>query len=195
MLTPVPDACSNSRLTAAEQILLAQLRAGDRSVAQTLLRPLLPSLLGLSRRLVADKHWAEDLVQETLVRALQGLPGFAGRSSLRTWVLRILARLASEPQRWRRRERARPLADVDVPDALGPAPDVPARERELHERLAEAMERLTLRQRTALHLRASEGLDYAAIAAVLGCAPGAARMLVLAARRRIRERMGGHLLP
>jgi RNA polymerase sigma-70 factor (ECF subfamily) len=195
MLTPVPDASPNSRLTPAEQELLARLRAGDRSVAQTLLRPLLPSLLGLSRRLVGDAHWAEDLVQETLVRAFRGLPDFAGRSSLRTWVLRILVRLASEPHRWRQREPARPLADLEIPDTLGPAPDASARERELHERLAEAMERLTPRQRTALHLRASEGLDYAAIAEVLGNSPAAARMLVLAARQRIRERMGRHLLP
>jgi DNA-directed RNA polymerase specialized sigma24 family protein len=57
------------------------------------------------------------------------------------------------------------------------------------------MERLTTRQRTALHLRAVEGLDYRAISQVLGGSDAASRMLVLAARRQILRRMGGHLLP
>jgi RNA polymerase sigma-70 factor (ECF subfamily) len=82
-----------------------------------------------------------------------------------------------------------------VPDHLGPTPEQPALQRELRDRLAEAFERLTPRQRTALHLRATEGLDYADIARTMGCRPGAARMLVLAARRRVLERMGGYLAP
>jgi len=195
MLPPLPDSRETSRLTADQQALLARLRAGDRSAFQTLLRPQLPSLLALSRRLVGDQHWAEDLVQETLVRALRGLPRFEGRSSLRTWLLRILVRLASEPERWRRRERALPLGDLEIPDHLGSGPDLPARERELRERLAEAMERLTTRQRTALHLRAAEGLDYATIATIMSCTPAAARMLVMDARRKVRARLGRHLLP
>ena len=76
-----------------------------------------------------------------------------------------------------------------------PSPEQPALQRELHDRLDEAMERLTPRQKTALHLRASEGMDYAAIAAVMGGSAGAARMLVLAARRRIQDRMGRYLAP
>ena len=57
------------------------------------------------------------------------------------------------------------------------------------------MERLTLRQRTALHLRAVEGLDYEAIGAVLTCSAVAARMHVLEARRKVMARLQEHLEP
>ena len=63
------------------------------------------------------------------------------------------------------------------------------------EGIDEAMERLTTRQRTALHLRAAEGLDYATIGNVLGCTPVAARMHVLAARRHVLARLQEHLEP
>ena len=63
------------------------------------------------------------------------------------------------------------------------------------DRIEEAMERLTNRQRTALHLRAAEGMDYAAISTVLGCSSPAARMHVLEARRKILDRVKEHLDP
>lgn len=176
--------------------LLARLRTGDRAAFQTLLRPLLPGLLGLAQRLCGDPDWAEDLVQETLFRAYQGIHGFRGDSSLRTWLFRIQVRLSTRPQQWQKREPAAcGLAGVKVPDHLGTGPEDACRERELRDRLEEAIERLTTRQRTALHLRAVEGLDYNGIADILGSSAAAARMLVLAAREQIMRRMGRHLAP
>ncbi len=178
-----------------ELALLQRSQTGDTAAFQELLRPHLGSLLALGRRLTGDHQWGEDLTQETLVRALRGIGQFRGEASFRTWLFRIQVRLASEPARWRRRDRATPLAHIEVPDHLGAAPDEPAVMRELHDRIEEAMERLPARQRTALHLRAFEGLDYEAIASALQCSTGAARMLVLEARRRIMTRMGRHLAP
>lgn len=177
-----------------EQDLLARASNGDPVAFQTLLRPHLPALLGLARRCCSDPHWAEDLVQEVLLRAFRALPSFRGEAGLRTWLFRILVRLAGEPERWRRGTPALPL-DVDVPDTLPDAAVQGAMTRELQARLAEAMERLTKLQRTALHLRASEGLDYRAIAAVLGVTDVAARMHVLAARRKVMERLQEYLEP
>jgi RNA polymerase sigma-70 factor (ECF subfamily) len=178
-----------------ERDLLARVRAGDASAFQALVWPHLTSLLALARRLTGDRQWGEDLTQETLVRAYRGLAAFRGESSLLTWLMRIQIRLAKEPGRWCRRERASHVTDLDVPDHLAAPPDQPALQRELRDRLEEAMERCTPRQRTALHLRAAEGLDYAAIATAMECTPAAARMLVLAARQRVLERMGRYLAP
>ena len=124
----------------------------------------------------------------------RGLPGFRGDASLRTWLFRIVMRLAAEPARPARRSGAVAL-DPEIPDTIGPAPDAAVLGRELRDRLEEAMERLPTRQRSALHLRAAEGLDYERIGRVLECSAGAARMLVLEARRRIIARMGGYLDP
>lgn len=178
----------------AERLWLSRCQAGDPAAFQPLVHPHLPGLLALARRQCRDPHWAEDLVQETLVRAFRALPGFRGESALRTWLFRILIRLAAEPQRWRRGGTTEPL-DVDVPDRLDAPMVHDAMARELQDRLDEAMERLTFRQRTALHLRAVEGMDYAAIAEVLACSQVAARMHVLEARRRVMQRMKEHLDP
>jgi RNA polymerase sigma-70 factor (ECF subfamily) len=180
--------------SALEQHWLGRCQAGDGTAFQPLMRPHLAGLLALARRHCRDPHWAEDLVQETLVRAFRGLPGFRGDSALRTWLFRILVRLAADPARWRRVDAAQPL-EVDVPDHLDAPAEHSAMARELQDRLDEAMERLTPRQRTALHLRAVEGMDYVGIGAVLACTPVAARMQVLAARRRVLHRVREHLDP
>lgn len=190
----VGERVRTTRPTDDERRWLDRCRAGDTSAFQPLVHPYLPGLLALARRQCRDPHWAEDLVQETLVRAFRGLPGFRGDAALRTWLFRILVRLAAEPQRWRRGSAAAPL-EIDVPDHLDAPMVHDAMARELRQRLDEAMERLTARQRTALHLRAAEGMDYAAIAAVLGCSAVAARMHVLEARRHVLQRVKEHLDP
>lgn len=177
-----------------ERRWLRAFQQGDRAAFQPLVRPHLPALLALARRHCRDAHWADDLVQETLVRAFRGLGGFRGDAALRTWLFRILVRLAAEPARWQRRDAAAPL-EIDVPDHFEEQALHGAIERELTERLEAALERLPPRQRTALHLRAVEGMDYAAVAAVLECSPAAARMLVLEARRKVLARLGEHLEP
>lgn len=184
-----------SQVTDSERHWLALCQAGDPAAFQPLLRPHLAGLLALARRHCRDPHWAEDLVQETLVRAFRALPGFRGDSALRTWLFRILVRLAAEPQRWRHGEPSVSIGELDVPDRLGPVAEHDAMARELQHRLDEAMERLTVRQRTALHLRAVEGLDYAAIAAIMQCTAVAARMHVLEARRKVMARVQEHLDP
>ncbi len=182
-------------LNSTEREGLRRFRAGEPSAFQGLVRPHLQGLLALARRQTADDHWAEDLVQEVLVRAYGGLADFRGDSSLGTWLFRILVRLGAEPERWQRRERAGSLETLEIPDTLDSLPDRDALNRELRHRIDEAMERLSPRQRTALHLRAVEGMDYAAIAAILESSNAAARMLVLAARRRVLDRLRGYLQP
>ena len=135
-------------------------------------------------------------MQEVLIRVYRGLDDFRGESSLRTWMLRIVTRVAADlPRRRSRTPAGSHDAVVDVPDGLAHEPIDTASARELHDRLDEALERLPGRQRAALHLRAFEGLDYAGIADTLECSAGAARMLVLEARKRVAARMGRYLEP
>jgi RNA polymerase sigma-70 factor (ECF subfamily) len=177
-----------------ERRWLDAFRNGDRAAFQALLGPHLGPLFSLARRQTRDSHHAEDLMQEVLVRAVLGLTSFRGDSALRTWLFKIMVRLATEPERWSRAAPPPPL-EIDVPDQWLEPPDQGAMSRELGQRLDEAMERLPARQRTALHLRAVAGMDYAAVAEVLECSPGAARMLVLEARRKVMERLQEHLDP
>lgn len=177
-----------------ERELIARFVGGERDVFRVLIRSHIEALRALARRAVGDVHAADDVVQEALIRAARGLAEFRGDSSVRTWLFTICVRVASEPRRWRGDRRGESLRQ-DVPDTLGPTPEAAALARELRDRLEEAMERLPMRQRTALHLRAAEGLGYEHIAAVLECSAAAARMLVLEARRKVLARMGRYLEP
>lgn len=64
-------------------------RAGDETAFATLVAPHRRELTALCYRMSGSIHDAEDLVQDALLRAWKGLPGFAGESSLRTWLYRI----------------------------------------------------------------------------------------------------------
>jgi len=81
------------------------------------------------------------------------------------------------------------LSDL-VPDHLEGDPVEKATTRDLLRRVEEALERLPVRQRTALHLRAVEGWGYAEIARALETSEGASRNAVMDARRKLRQRMG-----
>ncbi len=165
-------------------------RAGDRQAFDRLVRPLMGNLLALCRRLGASS--AEELLQDGLIRTHRGLGSFRGDCSFRSWVVGILYRLSREPRRY---GGPRPLpgqvelSDL-VPDHLEGDPVEKATTRDLLRRVEEALERLPVRQRTALHLRAVEGWGYAEIARALETSEGASRNAVMDARRKLRQRMG-----
>jgi RNA polymerase sigma-70 factor (ECF subfamily) len=73
---------------------------------EALAREYSPQLLRFLRRQIGDAAAAEDLLQETLLRIARGLAGFAGRSSLKTWVFAIASNVVGDylraPSRWRR---------------------------------------------------------------------------------------------
>lgn len=191
----MPDFTAPQAPSTEERVALAAARAGDPAALHALLRRHVGPLLALARRCSrGDRHRAEDLTQETLLAACRGLDGFRGEASVRTWLFRILIRLSADPVRVHGRQvPASCMEPTEIPDSVGAEPCHRSLARELRERIDEAMERLPSRQRTALHLRAAEGMGYEAIAAVLGVREGAARMLVLAARRTVRERLGSYL--
>ena len=74
--------------------LVAALRAGDETAFMMLAERYQPSMLRIARMYVSTRAVAEEVVQEAWVGVLKGLDGFEGRSSLRTWIFRILVNTA-----------------------------------------------------------------------------------------------------
>jgi RNA polymerase sigma-70 factor (ECF subfamily) len=111
--------------------LVERLRAGDEATFMALVDRLQPSMLRVARMYVSTAAVAEEVVQETWLGVLRGLDSFQGRSSLRTWIFRILTNIAKT--RGQREGRSLPFAslagdDLDAPavdpdrfDAVGPS--------------------------------------------------------------------------
>src|SRR4051794_21767064 len=88
--------------------LLRRLRARDQQAFADLVREWSPSMLRLARMYVSSRAVAEEVVQEAWLGVLQGIDRFEGRSSLKTWVFRILVNRAMT--RGSREARSVPLA-------------------------------------------------------------------------------------
>jgi RNA polymerase sigma-70 factor, ECF subfamily len=101
--------------------LVARLRAGDESAFMALVELLQPSMLRVARMYVSTAAVAEEVVQETWLGVLRGLDRFQGRSSLRTWIFRILTNIAKT--RGQREGRSLPFASLAGDDLDAPAVD------------------------------------------------------------------------
>src|SRR6476659_8122110 len=105
-----------------EQRLVESLRAGDESAFETLIARYHNQLLRLAMFYVPSQAVAEDVVQETWLGVLQGLDRFEGRSSLKTWIFRILTNRAKT--RGQRERRSIPFSALADRESEGSEPAV-----------------------------------------------------------------------
>jgi RNA polymerase sigma-70 factor (ECF subfamily) len=101
--------------------LVERLRAGDEAAFMAIVDRLQPSMLRIARMYVSTAAVAEEVVQETWLGVLRGLGSFQGRSSLRTWIFRILTNIAKT--RGQREGRSVPFASLAGDDLDAPAVD------------------------------------------------------------------------
>ncbi|HYT09376.1 MAG TPA: sigma-70 family RNA polymerase sigma factor [Mycobacteriales bacterium] len=175
--------------TVQDEVTRAALAAagGDRAAAARFVRATQADVRRLCVHL-GDPGEADDLVQETYLRAFRALPAFAGRSTARTWLLAIARRACADAVRERRR---RPRVDpaAEVPDVPTPGPD-------LGEGVAlrRAVAGLDPDRREAFVLTQLVGLTYPEAAEVCGCPVGTIRSRVARARddlvTSVREQRG-----
>lgn len=110
-----------SVLSAADRALLERLRAGDEDAFMELVDALTPSMVRVARMYVSSLAVAEDVVADAWLGVLKGLDRFEGRSSLRTWILRIVTNIAKT--RGVREGRSLPFASLAGDDLDAPAFD------------------------------------------------------------------------
>jgi len=177
-----------------QQQLLHAARNGDEAAFRRLIEPHRAELHARCQRMLGSSHDADDALQDTLLRAWRGLPGFDGRGSLRPWLHRI-ARNACIDAIKRRSNGAAPVAigpdeaEVAEPDGvLSPAARYEQRET-VELAVAAALQHLPAGQRAALVL--SDVLDFSAreAADVLETTPTSVYSALQRARKGVVERL------
>jgi RNA polymerase sigma-70 factor (ECF subfamily) len=138
--------------------------------------------------LAGNAHDAEDLAQETFLRALRNLGSFTPGSNMRSWLLRIATNAFYDVQRQRKRRRTESLAE-ELPDRSTPV----GRGLEVAEQadlVRLAMQHLSETTRTVFHLRATEDLPFREIGSLLGLSEEAARWHMHQARVTLLKKLG-----
>ena len=165
--------------------LIARWRDGDERAATRLVARHAPALARFAAASGAGAD-AEELVQDTFVRAFGSLDTFRGESSLRTWLFTIERRLLLDRRRAdRRRGDDVELDEGDLTTAEDPLAALIAGESQ--DRLRVAVGRLSPTQREVFVLRVGEGLSYREIASAVDTTEGAARVHYHNAMRAIKE--------
>lgn len=201
------DAVDGARKAAApsalrDEQLVQKLLDGDEASFRGLVTRLQPLLLRLARTYVRSEAIAEEVVQDTWLAVLEGLPGFAGRSSLKTWVVHILINRART--RGAREARVVPLSslaknDDVVPSAdhfnesggwqSAPEPISPERlldSKETRARVDAAIAALPEQQRLVIELRDVAGLESEEVCELLKLSANNQRVLLHRARDKVR---------
>ena len=137
---------------------------------------------------LGERDAADEVVQDTFVRAFASLENFRGDSSLRTWLFTIARRLVVDRRRaFRRRREVGNLEDVDAATEYTALDGLIASEAQ--RKVWGAVGKLSPTQREVFLLRVNEGLSYKEIAEVAGTTEGAARVHYHNALRTVKENL------
>ncbi len=195
---------------AADRRLIARLRDGDEAAFAELVDMYHASMLRLARSFVSDRAVAEEVVQETWLGVIRGIDRFEGRSSLKTWLFRILTNTAKK--RGVRERRSVPFSSLAGPDdeaavdadrflpeghqwaghwaapppSWGPAPEERLLAGEARAVIDDAVAQLPEMQRQVITLRDIDGWSSKEVCDVLDLSEVNQRVLLHRARSKVR---------
>jgi RNA polymerase sigma-70 factor (ECF subfamily) len=200
-----------------EADLLARLRAGDERAFETLVMRHHRTMLAVARQYVSTRAVAEEVVQEAWLGVIKGLDRFEGRSSLSTWILRILVNIAKTrgvrearsvpyaalagpddetsvgPERFRGQSDQYPGGWWAFPDDWSKLPEQALLQRETLKVVTDAIEELPPLQRSVIAMRDIQGCGPDDVCSVLEISDGNQRVLLHRARSRVRAALETHL--
>jgi RNA polymerase sigma-70 factor (ECF subfamily) len=169
-----------------ERQLIAQARAGNTYAFDALVSGFAPRIYRLALRMLGDAEEAEDVLQETMIRAYRCLDTFRGDAAFGTWLYAIAARVCLTRRRAaQRRPEQVPYDELRL--AAGDAAEQVLM-REAGDRVQRALNALPPRDRLLLVLRFVEELSHEEIARVMGWSVENSRTRLLRAKRAFRER-------
>jgi RNA polymerase sigma-70 factor (ECF subfamily) len=150
--------------------LVERARAGDEEAFEDLVRRYEKPIYYLALRFVKEEQAAADLAQTAFLKAYEGLRGFRGQASFKTWLYRIAMNLCKNYLRDQGKKKVESLGEMDPPSTANPLRELI--EHESQALLARAWARLPEKQRMTVVLKVQEGMKYREIAAVMGSSVG-----------------------
>jgi RNA polymerase sigma-70 factor (ECF subfamily) len=180
----------------ADALAIERAKAGDNDGFRTLVQRHGRSVFRLAYRMTGNEFDAEDVVQETFLRAYKQLDNYESRSSFSTWVYKIASNYALDLIRSRKRHTDRRVLSSggdDVSDILANVKAVdPGQDRvyysaQVRVKLDDALSHLSDQERTAFLLRHFEGKSIEEIGAVLSLGASATKNSIFRAVRKVRE--------
>lgn len=183
----------------SDEELLARFADGDREALEELFRRYRALAYRVAFRLLSHEADALDAVQEGFVKVLTHLNSFQGRSSFKTWLLRVVSNAALDLGRQRGR---REILSLDVPETGEREPNQPlvmddpalGLEREdLRQLLDQAMRTLPEAQRRTFVLHADAELSYREVAEVMGISIGTVMSRLYYARQKMRTYLASRI--
>jgi RNA polymerase sigma-70 factor (ECF subfamily) len=196
-----------------DEALLGALRRGDADAFATLVDRHSSAMIRVAMAYVPSRAAAEETVQEAWIAVMRGIDGFEGRSSLKTWIFRILANVAMRAGPRERRsvpfsalaateDSGEPALDPDrflpadherfaghwlVMPTAWPTPEEGLLAGEIRDVIATAITGLPVAQRTVIALRDVEGWSSEEVCEALEISAGNQRILLHRARNRVRQ--------
>jgi RNA polymerase sigma-70 factor (ECF subfamily) len=141
----------------------------------------------LTFRMTGSLADAEDLAQETFIRAYQRLDSYQGTARFSSWLYTIAVHACLN---WRQREKRRQEVHANwavSSDALRPGPEPMSGDDRLSQEVQAALMRLPAKQRAAMVLTAYDGRNHAEAAQILGCSETTVSWRVFAARQKLKR--------
>jgi RNA polymerase sigma-70 factor (ECF subfamily) len=177
----------------ADDLLISRTLSGDQKSYEILVKRYQKRVHRLAQRLVRDADAADDVAQEAFIRAYYALSRFEQGKTFYFWLYRITVNLALNHLSREKRMVELPEDDANLDPALTTDPNSEASASQLKVRIAEAIEKLPLHQRSVLLLRAQEGLSYQEIATTLDVSIGTVMSRLSRARQALKEMLGDSL--
>lgn len=175
-------------LTKTEDDYVRASQNGDESAGAYLVDLHWSRVHAFAYRLCMNSADAEDITQETFLRALKGIHAYKPDGQFKSWLFRIATNLYLD-QKKALRNRDVVTTEMEKEDSRAVDPVGQEEQRELVHALLEAMEELSKEQKVVVLLRAIEHMDYPAIASMLSTKESTTRWHMYEARRILRQKL------